>query len=299
MEEWSVRDDRPSYYRPAESSRAAWLVPALAVALIASLAAGAYWWQLRGHKMWLAFTGPTPQAAEPAVAAVPAAAPAPQPAPPPEVRHPLPAPEPQATAEPLPALDTSDAMAGRKLADLVGRKAFAELVLPLNLVRRIVATVDNLPRETAPQRLMPLKAVPGAFATKGSGEEAVLDAANFRRYAPYVRVLVSVDARALVSTYVSAYPLFQRAYRELGYPKGNFNDRLVEAIDDMLAAPEIAAPIALIRPKVLYEFADPDLEALSAGRKVLVRMGAANAAQVKAKLREIRRALIAAGERRQ
>ena len=297
MEEWTVRDDR-LHPRPVDSSYAAWLVPALAIALIASLAAGAYWWQLRGHKAWLAFTGPTPQAAEPVAATAPAT-PAPQPAPPPEVRHPLPAPEPQAAAEPLPALDTSDAMAGRKLADLVGRKAFAELVLPLHLVRRIVATVDNLPRETAPQRLMPLKAVPGAFATRGSGEEAVLDAANFARYAPYVRVLASLDARALVSTYVRAYPLFQKAYRELGYPKGNFNDRLVEAIDDMLAAPEIAAPVALIRPKVLYEFADPDLETRSAGQKVLIRMGAANAARVKAKLREIRRALIAAGEQKQ
>ena len=113
-----------------------------------------------------------------------------------------------------------------------------------------------------------------------------------------MRVLASVDARALVSTYVRAYPLFQKAYRELGYPKGNFNDRLVEAIDDMLAAPEIAAPVALIRPKVLYEFADPDLETRSAGQKVLIRMGAANAAQVKAKLREIRKELLAAGERR-
>ena len=298
MEEWTVRDDR-LHPRPVDSSYAAWLVPALAIALIASLAAGAYWWQLRGHKAWMAFTGPTPQAAEPVAAAAPAAAPAPQPAPTPEVRHPLPAPEPQAAAEPLPALDTSDAMAGRKLADLVGRKAFAEFILPLHLVRRIVATVDNLPRETAPQRLMPLKAVPGAFATRGSGEEAVLDAANFRRYAPYVRVLASVDARTLVSSYVRAYPLFQRAYRELGYPAGNFNDRLIEAIDDMVAAPEIEAPIRLLRPKVLYEFADPDLETRSAGQKALIRMGAANAAQVKAKLREIRRALIAAGEQKQ
>jgi DUF3014 family protein len=298
MEEWTVRDDR-LHPRPVDSSYAAWLVPALAIALIASLAAGAYWWQLRGHKAWMAFTGPAPQAAEPVAAAAPAAAPAPQPAPPPEVRHPLPAPEPQAAAEPLPALDTSDAMAGRKLADLVGRKAFAEFILPLHLVRRIVATVDNLPRETAPQRLMPLKAVPGAFATRGSGEEAVLDAANFRRYAPYVRVLASVDARTLVSSYVRAYPLFQRAYRELGYPAGNFNDRLIEAIDDMVAAPEIEAPIRLLRPKVLYEFADPDLETRSAGQKALIRMGAANAAQVKAKLREIRRALIAAGEQKQ
>ncbi len=292
MEEWSVRDDRP-YPRPAESSYA-WLVPTLTIALIAAVAAGAYWWQVRGLMGWS-----VPEET-PAVQAKAEAAPTPPPppSPQPEIRHPLPVPAAEPAAKPLPTLEMSDTMARHSLVDLMGRKAFAEIMLPVHLVRRIVATVDNLPRETAPQRMMPLKAVPGAFATRGSGDEAVLDAANFRRYAPYVRVLESVDARALVSTYVRAYPLFQKAYRELGYPAGNFNDRLVEAIDDMLAAPEIEAPVALIRPKVLYEFADPDLETRSAGQKVLIRMGAGNAARVKAKLREIRRELTAAGERR-
>ena len=34
MEEWSVRDDRPQYYRPEESSHAAWLVPAVVIVLV-------------------------------------------------------------------------------------------------------------------------------------------------------------------------------------------------------------------------------------------------------------------------
>jgi hypothetical protein len=41
----------------------------------------------------------------------------------------------------------------------------------------------------------------------------------------------------------------------------------------------------------MYEFADPNLEALSAGEKILLRMGAENAAKIKVKLREIRHAL--------
>jgi hypothetical protein len=290
-EEWSVRDDRPRYLRPDESSYT-WLIPTLVVALVVGLAGGAYWWQTKGFQGWsLPDEAPAAQAkAEPA--------PPPAPAPPPEIRHPLPAPKPEAAAKPLPALDTSDTMVRHGLVDLMGRKAFAEMVLPVHLIRRVVATVDNLPRPTAPRRVMPLKAVPGAFAAAGSHEEATLDAANFARYAPYVRVLESLDSRVLVSSYVRAYPLFQQAYRELGYPKGNFNDRLIEAIDDMLAAPRVDGPIELMRPKVLYEFADPDLETRSAGQKVLIRMGADNAARVKAKLREIRGALLAAAERR-
>jgi hypothetical protein len=70
---------------------------------------------------------------------------------------------------------------------------------------------------------------------------------------------------------------------------------LVEAIDDLLDAPEIDGRIELMRPKVLYEFADPDLETRSAGQKIMVRMGKENALRVKAKLGEIREALVSLG----
>ena len=291
MDEWSVHEDR-SYLRPAGSSYA-WIVPALVIAVIGGSAAAYIWGGLRGPQF-----GP---GSEPPPAAQASAEPAPAPAPaaPPEPRHPLPAAEPQAKARALPTLDMSDSMARESLAELFGREGFAQLFLPVNLVRRIVATIDNLPREAAPRRMMPVKPVPGAFAVAGQGEAAVLDRANFARYAPYVRALASVDARVLVAAYVRAYPLFQSAYRALGYPQGHFNDRLIEAIDDMLAAPEIDAPIKLLRPNVLYEFADSDLETRSAGQKILLRMGAANAVQVKAKLRAIRREIIAASEPRQ
>jgi hypothetical protein len=73
-----------------------------------------------------------------------------------------------------------------------------------------------------------------------------------------------------------------------------FNDRLMQAVDDLLAAPEIDTPIEVMQPRVLYEFADPDLETRSAGQKILIRMGKENALRVKAKLWEIRRELVAA-----
>jgi len=53
-----------------------------------------------------------------------------------------------------------------------------------------------------------------------------------------------------------------------------------------------------VQPKVLYEFADPDLETRSAGQKILLRMGKDNELRVKAKLREIRGALLAAAAKR-
>jgi hypothetical protein len=86
--------------------------------------------------------------------------------------------------------------------------------------------------------------------------------------------------------------LFQAAYQELGYPHGYFNDRLLVVIDDLLATPELAHPAALQVSKTYYTYVDPALESLSTGQKLLLRVGPANAAGIKARLREIRARLV-------
>ncbi|MDH5536837.1 MAG: DUF3014 domain-containing protein [Betaproteobacteria bacterium] len=209
------------------------------------------------------------------------------PAPPaePEIRHPVPGMPPE---KPLPALDTSDTTMRNVLAELLADKALIELPVLAEFVRRVVATIDNLPRRQVAPRLWPLKRAPGRFAISGDNENATIAAVNAGRYAIYVRLAEALDSGKLAALYFHYYPLFQQAYRDLGYPKGHFNDRLVEVIDHLLAAPELQGPVALVRPKVFYLYADPDLESRSAGQKILMRMGAANAVRIKAKLREIR-----------
>lgn len=276
MNQWSAGDERP-LFRGARPFHLWWLF--FLVVAVAGGGAAYYFLHLRD------FTVPVLDAAAPAGAP---AAPAE-----PKAEAPAPADPVPAQAKALPSLENSDALMRENVSGLVGRKAFAAMVHPTELVRRIVATVDNLPRETAPRRVMPLEPVPGVFGASAAGEEVTLTAENSLRYAAYVRVFEMLDARALAQRYAESYPLFQRAYAELGFPESRFHDRLLEAIDDMLEAPVPNGPVKLVRPKVLYQFADPELESLSAGQKVMVRMGAENAAKVKAKLRELRRELAA------
>ena len=120
----------------------------------------------------------------------------------------------------------------------------------------------------------------------------MLDPANFERYKPMVQLIRSSDPQALVAAYTRYYPLFQEAYESLGHPPEYFNDRVIEVIDHLLTTPEVQGPIALAQPNVLYEYADPKLESLSAGQKVLIRMGSDNASAVKEKLREMRAVLL-------
>jgi Protein of unknown function (DUF3014) len=217
------------------------------------------------------------------------AAPVPQAAMEPAIRNPVP----QTTdTKPLPPLNESDPDVRGALADVFGAKAIAQFLVPDNVIRHIVVTVDNLPRKKVTVELRPVKPTPGATVTATQGDITTLGSANYERYAPLIKVVQNTDTKTLVDLYFRLYPLFQQSYEDLGYPGQYFNDRLVEVIDDMLKAPDVQGPIELTRPKVFYEYADPRLEALSAGQKLLLRMGPANEAIMKAKLRELRKAVV-------
>ena len=191
----------------------------------------------------------------------------------------------------LPPLDASDAAALEALGALVGAAGFGALVNPEHLIQRIVATIDSLPRQKLASDALPVRGPEGTFAIRRNGDSTEVDARNAARYSAYVAIAKAVDAKTLVATYARFYPLFQEAYRELGYPDGYFNDRLVFVIDHLLATPDLAGPAALTQTNVLYEYADPALESRSAGQKLLMRSGPENEAAIKAKLREIRAAL--------
>jgi hypothetical protein len=221
-----------------------------------------------------------------------AAVPAPMPALPeePAVKHPLPPSEKQ---ERLPPLNESDASMQGALADLIGKDSVDRFFKPAELVRHIVVTIDNLPEQKVAERLRPVKPVFGKFEVGGTEDAPVLNPANYERYQPLVKLIQSTDMHRLVATYSRYYPLFQDAYEDLGHPPQYFNDRVVEVIDHLLTTPDVQDPIALAQPNVLYEFADPKLESLTAGQKALIRMGSGNARVVKEKLSELRSELLA------
>jgi hypothetical protein len=207
----------------------------------------------------------------------------------PQIRYPLRT-DPQ--PEPLPALNESDAAVAGALSALFGPRTLEQLFNPAQFIRRVVATIDNLPRSKVAARLMPVKRAPGQFRTAGRGEDLTIAPENSARYVKYVELAQTVDAEKAVALYLRFYPLVQNAYEELGYPDAYFNDRLVEVIDHLLAAPELPQRTRLVQPKVFYELADAELENRSAGEKILMRIGGNNATVIKAKLREIRAELV-------
>jgi hypothetical protein len=231
----------------------------------------------------------------PALPKVAAPTTAPRAASEPQIEHPLPAgADNAAAAAPLPELADSDAPLRDALGQLSGTENVKRYLLPENIIRRLVVTIDNLPRQKVAVEKRPTAPIAGSFMAQGDELHATLDPQNFERYKPMVVVISQLDMHQLGALYVHFYPLFQQAYQSLGYPTGYFNDRLVQVIDLLLATPQQTGPVQLVRPNVMYTFADPALEARPAGQKLLIRMGPENAAAIEAKLKELREVVTAA-----
>jgi hypothetical protein len=162
------------------------------------------------------------------------------------------------------------------------------MLVPEMVIRHIVVTIDNLPRNKVAVEMRPVRPIGGDTKVVTSGESTVLSPENSARYAAVMKLIQGTDVRQLGSLYIRYYPLFQQAYEDLGYPGQYFNDRLVEVIDHLLQTPNLSGPVQLKQGKVFYEFADPALEARSAGQKLLMRMGSQNQAIIKSKLQELR-----------
>ncbi|MFA5941531.1 MAG: DUF3014 domain-containing protein [Sinimarinibacterium sp.] len=207
-----------------------------------------------------------------------------------------PLPEPSAMpAEPvaeLPMLEESDPTVRDALVDAFGAPPVEAYLLPDRIVRRFVATVDSLDTDPVRAKSRPLAPVEGRLLVEKVGDTILLSPRNAERYEAYISALQAADTAKIASVYLRYYPLFQRAYEELGYPKRSFNDRFIAIIDHLLEAPTPPEPVELVRPKVVYQFDDAQLESLSWGQKTLVRIGTANAATVKSKLRELRAAIV-------
>ena len=247
-----------------------------AAVVLAGIAALYYFYAVRGP---VQVATPPPQAHS--------AAPAPTE---PAIEHPVP-PAGESAAPPLPPLKDSDEPIASALGGVPNGAGIDKFLVSQNLIRHVVATIDNLPRKKVAVDVRPIKSTPGEFEVSGTADHLTLNPDNFKRYTPFIDLVQSIDAKSIASVYFRFYPLFQQAYEDLGYPTEYFNDRVIEVIDHLLETPDVQGPIELVQPNVMYLYADPKLEALSAGQKTLIRMGPDNAGIIKAKLRELRNLL--------
>jgi hypothetical protein len=274
----------------------------IVVALIVLIALGGIFW-------YMSESGPQ-QDAPPPVAAEPVVQPeedvAAEPETPPLVIDEKQIPEAPELAElPPPPLHESDAYVRDNLAGAVGEANAMQYFVAEGLATRAVASVDSLGSRQVPGNIRAVAGPDGDFVAYPDPDPPTVirneqgdpmtqylsDPANHDRYRVYVEMIEAIDAAQFAELYRRNEPLLEQAWRELGYTDVGFDQRLAEVIDELLATPEVAEPYRLVKPEAVYQFADEELESLSAGQKILLRMGSENATRVKSKLSEFRQVL--------
>mgnify|MGYP001219182265 FL=1 len=187
-------------------------------------------------------------------------------------------------------LDTSDPAVKASLIESssADEATVNRMLVNEGLIQRFVVSVTNLANdEMAPNHQL-LTPPEQNFRVYSQASKQWIDAASYKRYTPYVDMLESFDNDALLNIYGIYKGDIQAKFSEIGNPDEDFNQVLLEAIDQLLDTPEVPVPVEVYSDSVAYKYADERLENLNEPQKQLLRTGPDNMRRIKAKLRELK-----------
>ena len=207
-----------------------------------------------------------------------------------EVVEPEPEPvdaEPDIEVVQLPKLNDSDSFVFEGLRAFSNGVTVIRLLASDQLVRKFVVLVDNISRGEYPQTGLPYRGIEQEMPVQNIDENLfVMDASAHGRFDQIIDIFVALDTDQAVILYRTLSPLFQQAYAEIGFRNVNFDDTLRSAVNIILRTPYIEGPYQLVKPSVMYLYADASIENLQNVQKQLIRIGPENTEKVKAKLRD-------------
>ena len=183
-------------------------------------------------------------------------------------------------------------MLNERLGALETGTRLLSLLVPDDVIRKFVVFVENVADGNLPQLEYPVKRLPQSMAVRELDENLFeMQTVSYQRYTPVIDGLSAVNPERAIAIYRLMKPLFQEAYAEIGYRNRDFDDALVRAIDSVLNAQTAQGPFQLIKPKVMYIYADSEIENFSPVEKQLLRMGPQNAEKLKLALRQFKEQL--------
>lgn len=185
-------------------------------------------------------------------------------------------------------LDISDAAVKVAIVQAIRSPTISRFLVNDALLEKFVINVNDLANRELTLKDNLLVPPSRNFQVYQQADKIWMDRSSFTRYTPYVQALESVDASALLSAYEQYKPSLTEKFSEISRPGDELDDTLIKAINELLSTPEVDLPIEVISETVMYKFADPAIEALSAPQKQLIRMGPDNMNRLKAVLREVK-----------
>jgi Protein of unknown function (DUF3014) len=188
----------------------------------------------------------------------------------------------------LPPLANSDAVLREFVGQLSRDSLLARLLATRDLVRSMTLAVVQIGDGRTPAASLATMR-PSIRLDAGTGGK--VEPANFERWESAVRALQSIPARDAARVYVNVKPLFDEAYRELGYPQGDFDVAVIKAIRMLNATPEVTGDLVLLRREGYFEHDNPALRSLPPVQKQLILLGPSHRRRVLSWLQQVAAAL--------
>lgn len=187
----------------------------------------------------------------------------------------------------IPPLDESDAVVADLIRKLSSHPLIANLLTTNGLVRHFAVVVSNIADGQAPTALLRPIRPSGAFRVIERKDGVFIDTRSYTRYTALAEAVDSLDPQAVARLYAALKPRLEEAHREAGERNTTFDQTLERAIVSILKTPVPSGPVQLEPHGVVYIYADPKIEAMTAAQRQLIRMGPENARTIQTKLRAI------------
>lgn len=162
-----------------------------------------------------------------------------------------------------------------------------------DLLARAAVVVLNTAEGRVPRRqvsfLTPAERYPVVTVDTGGDEpQFFVDPAGYARYERYVDVLENVPPDELAAFVGLVTPLLAEALALLGERRAP-EELLLATVERLDGLPEVPREAELVRPNVMYLYADPALEELPEFDKQMLRMGPRNLSRIRSYVAEFKR----------
>lgn len=200
--------------------------------------------------------------------------------------------EPEAPPKPSVTEETADDYARQMIDTVNGGKALTQFVAGDYIVERSVAIIDAMRRGEVPYKLLPVGRPSKTFPINDNGLRVTMDPAGFSRYDGFAQWVNSIDVTAVVGLMRDYDAIATKALAQMGVSDFDIQSAVLAATTEILATPIVPSDVELMKQEANWVFMDPELEALSAVQKQLLRMGPANSAIIQQKARDLRGAVL-------
>ncbi|MGZ8136661.1 MAG: DUF3014 domain-containing protein [Methylococcaceae bacterium] len=193
----------------------------------------------------------------------------------------------------LPLLDNSDEWLRKTLTQL--SPGLAQWLNKDQLIRTYMTIANDFSQGERIGKHMRFLKPAQAFAVNQDENGLFIAPQSYQRYDELAKVIDALDVEATLAIYKNIRPLLMQVFAEFGYPEDyRPEDMFTRAAAEILAAPVIENPAALVKTETAYKFADQELEAAKPLHKQMIRMGPENTRLIKNKIRLLSDGLAAA-----